>query len=269
MSKLLCRPEPDSATGRYLHVTPKSAGWKYVGFDAYELAQGQSVRLQDDAMETCLVLVSGKADVICDASRWTAAGDRMSPFEDKAPYSIYAPAGQPISVSALTDLELAVCKAPGKGGQTARLIAPEDVGYECRGSGSNTRHIYNILPEDAAADSLLVVEVKTPSGNWSSYPPHRHDKDDIPAISYLEETYYHRIDPPQGFAFQRVYDDEGILDETMTVHDKDLVMVPRGYHPYGVPHGYSGYYLNVMAGPVRTWRFFNQPEHEWIIENNP
>lgn len=268
MSKLLCKPDLEADSGRYQNVTPQSAGWTYVGFEAYDLIKGNSLSFKDDDMELCLVLLSGKADVITGDLDLKNIGQRMSVFEDVAPYSVYVPAGKAVTVTATTDLELAVCKAPGKGGFAARLISPRDVTYECRGTGSNMRHIYNILPENANADSLLVVEVKTPSGSWSSYPPHRHDVDDLPNVSYLEETYYHRINPPQGFAFQRVYDDEGSIDETMAVHNKDVVMVPKGYHPYGVPHGYTGYYLNVMAGPTRTWQFYNQPEHAWIA-NNP
>ncbi len=123
----------------------------------------------------------------------------------------------------------------------------------------------NILPETEPADSLLIAEVITPGGHWSSYPPHKHDADNLPEESALEETYYHRLDPSQGFAFQRVYTDDRTLDETLCVHDGDVVLVPRGYHPVGAPHGYDLYYLNVMAGPRRTWVFNNDPEHEWML----
>jgi 5-deoxy-glucuronate isomerase len=118
---------------------------------------------------------------------------------------------------------------------------------------------------DQEADSLLVCEVHTPPGHWSSYPPHKHDTDAPPLESYLEETYYHRIDPPRGFAFQRVYTDDGTLDETMTVHDRDVVLVPKGYHPVGAAHGYQLYYLNVMAGPKRVWKFTTEPAHQWLV----
>lgn len=121
---------------------------------------------------------------------------------------------------------------------------------------------------DFQKDNLLNVEVVILGGNWSNYPPHRHDTDDMPAQSSLEETYYHRLNPSQGFAFQRVYTDDRSLDETMSVEDDDVVMVPKGYHPVGTPHGYDHYYLNVMAGPVREWRFHNDPDHEWIV-NQP
>lgn len=120
--------------------------------------------------------------------------------------------------------------------------------------------------EDAdVAESLLVTEVFTPAGNWSSYPSHRHDEDDYPRITYLEESYYHRLNPAQGFGIQRVYTDDGTLDETMTVKNHDVVLVPRGHHPCAAPHGYDMYYLNVMAGPLRKWRFVADPDHAWLM----
>ncbi len=265
MTSLLRRPKPDAGDGPYQHVSPDNAGWRYVGFDAYDLAPGRTLEIPAGSDELCLVLLAGRANVRAGEHEFAGIGERMSVFEDRAPYAVYAPDHCPVTVTALTDLELAVCRAPGKGTHPARLITPAQVGYEQRGEGTNTRHVYNILPDSEPADSLLVVEVKTPPGNWSSYPPHRHDHDDLPRQSYLEETYYHRLDPPQGFAFQRVYTDDGSLDETMALHDRDVVTVPRGYHPYGAPHGYTGYYLNVMAGPVRTWRFHNDPAHEWLV----
>jgi len=128
------------------------------------------------------------------------------------------------------------------------------------------RLVTDILPESDPAHSLLVVEVITPGGHTSSYPPHKHDQDNLPAESLLEETYYHRLSKPQGFAFQRVYTDDRSLDEAMLVEDGDVVLVPKGYHPVAAIHGYDLYYLNVMAGPKRTWKFHNAPEHEWMLK---
>ncbi|MGB0843653.1 MAG: 5-deoxy-glucuronate isomerase, partial [Alphaproteobacteria bacterium] len=139
------------------------------------------------------------------------------------------------------------------------------VTYSIRGTGSNTRHVFDVLPETKPAESLLVVEVVTPAGNWSSYPSHKHDTDNLPHESYLEETYYHRMQPEQGFAFQRVYNDDRSLDESMAVSNGDIVMVPEGYHPCAAAHGYDLYYLNVMAGPTRIWKVNNEPDHEWLI----
>src|SRR6202034_2614923 len=148
----------------------------------------------------------------------------------------------------------------------ARVIPPTEVGQETRGKGTNTRHVRNILPVGKDAESLLVVEVITPGGNWSSYPPHKHDVNDPPRETLLEETYYHRLARGTGFALQRVYTDDGSLDETMAVGDGDVVLVPRGYHPVGAPHGFDLYYLNVMAGPKRVWRFYTAPAHEWLMK---
>jgi 5-deoxy-glucuronate isomerase len=268
MSGLLVRPTAPDADGRVVRVTPESAHWKCVGFEVFHLKAGQSLARDTGEREYCLVLVTGRADVGSENESWPGIGERTSLFEGKAPYSVYVPAGDRFRVEALGDLELAVCSAPGKGGHPARLIGPDQVGLESRGSGTNTRHVCNILPQSEPADSLLVVEVITPSGSWSSYPPHKHDTDNLPEESSLEETYYHRMNPAQGFAFQRVYTDDRSIDETMTVEDGDVVMVPRGYHPVGAPHGYDLYYLNVMAGPIREWHFKNDPAHEWIVKKS-
>lgn len=255
---------PDS-DGRVLEITPESAGWDYVGFQVCRLTKDQVLERETGNEEVCLVLLSGKASVATEDEQWEEIGERMSVFERVPPYSVYVPSGNFYKVRALSDeLELAVCTAPGKGTYRSRLIKPGDVGVEMRGSGSMQRLIHNILPESESADSLLVVEVFTPNGHWSSYPPHKHDQLNLPEESLLEETYYHRIEPEQGFAVQRVYTDDRSLDETLIVKDGDAVLVPRGYHPVSAPPGYDLYYLNVMAGPVRTWKFRNDPEHEWI-----
>ena len=273
MSSLLSRKKAPDSNGLIQKITPESAGWKYVGFEVFILKSGESLEQKTGVREICLVLVSGKANIKTRHESWANLGERLSVFDSKSisegkpRYAVYAPNNDEFVVEALTDLELAVCSAPGLGNFPARLITPENMTYETRGHGTNTRHVCNILPETADADNLLVVEVITPNGNWSSYPPHKHEADNLPHESALEETYYHRLNPPQGFGFQRVYTDDLSLDETMTVHDHDVVMVPRGYHPVGAPHGYDLYYLNVMAGPKRIWKFQNDPRHEWIVKN--
>ena len=164
-------------------------------------------------------------------------------------------------------ITIMVCSAPGQGGHKARRIGPEGIALTERAKSINTRYINNIAMENEDyCDSLLVTEVFTPSGHWSSYPSHRHDEDDFPRITYLEETYYHRLNPASGFGIQRVYTDDGRLDETMALSDGDVVLVPRGHHPCGAPYGIEMYYLNVMAGPLRKWRFVPAPEVEWIME---
>ncbi|HET6969794.1 MAG TPA: 5-deoxy-glucuronate isomerase [Phenylobacterium sp.] len=264
MSSLRVRPHAPDAAGLVLEVSPESAGWDHVGFAVHKLVDGQTAAGGDAGREACLVVLAGTADISVGAERHAGVGDRRSVFEDRAPGAVYAPAGAGWSVTARGAVELAVCTAPGTGAGAPRLIDPARMSREVRGKGANTRYVRNILPETEAAESLLVVEVITPGGHWSSYPPHKHDTATPAEETRLEETYYHRLDPPQGFAVQRVYTDDRSLDETIAVEDGDVVMVPRGYHPVGAPYGYDLYYLNVMAGPKRQWIFRNDPVHDWI-----
>jgi len=249
-----------------VEVTPRSAGWKYVGFAAYRLEDRQTLELASDALERCLVVLHGTVTVRAGDETWREIGERASVFEDRSPYAVYAPRGTPASITSHTAAEIGVASAPGASAGTPRLIEPARMKRFSRGTGANTRYVCDILPESEPADRLLVVEVRTPSGHSSSYPPHKHDTDNPPDETSLEETYYHRLNPAQGFVFQRVYTDDRSLDESMAVEDRDVVMVPRGYHPVVVPYGYESYYLNVMAGPKRAWHFHNDPVHEWMLE---
>ena len=239
--------------GCLLEVTPQRAGWTYVGFEVHRVA-GRLERVEH-ARESCVVLLSGQADLsgLGEASRATVF--------DGPPTAIYVPPRTPWWVEG--EAEIAVCTAPAEGSLEPRLLdAP---GKETRGSGTEERFIANILMESEPAESLLVTEVITPAGHWSSYPPHKHDVDDPPNEALLEETYYHRLRGGEGFALQRVYTDDRSLDETLAAGDGDVVLVPKGYHPVGAPHGYDLYYLNVMAGPKRIWKFHNDPDHAWMV----
>ncbi|MGQ3030981.1 MAG: 5-deoxy-glucuronate isomerase, partial [Ferrovibrionaceae bacterium] len=219
---LLVRPTAPDASGRILSVTPESAGWSHVGFEVFRLGPGQHLERDSGTREFCLVPLSGSFRVDVGGTSFADVGGRRSPF-DAATDSVYVPAGARFTVTADSELELALCSAPAKGALPARRINSGAQQTEIRGQGTNTRHVRDILPATDAAESLLVVEVITPAGHWSSYPPHKHDLDALPEESALEETYYHRIDPPQGFAFQRVYTDDRSIDETMAVEDRCCV----------------------------------------------
>ncbi|MEL6967755.1 MAG: 5-deoxy-glucuronate isomerase [Pseudomonadota bacterium] len=273
MSHLLVKPSGQS--GKVIDITPQNAktplspNWDYVGFAVHTLAPGDSVDEATGDREVILVMVEGKAHLTANGEAFGLCGDRMNVFEKTKPTCLYVPNGATWTAQADTHCTLAVCSAPGKGSHPVRLIAPEDIGSEVRGKGANQRQVHPIAMEDKdIADSLLVTEAFTPQGNWSSYPPHRHDEDDFPRMTYLEETYYHRLNPAQGFGFQRVFTDDRGLDETMAVSDGEVVLVPKGHHPCGAPYGYDMYYLNVMAGPLRKWRFENHPDHEWIVDRD-
>lgn len=269
MADLLRKPLAPEGT---LHdISPADAGWAYVGFQLHRMAPGARVAGGEPGREVILVLVEGHARVQGAGADWGVMGARLDVFEKTAPHCLYLPPGEAWSAEAVGGCTLAVCTAPGRGGYPARRLGPEGITLTPRGQGANLRHINNIAMENRdVAESLLVTEVFTPAGNWSSYPSHRHDEDDFPRMTLLEETYYHRLNPPQGFAIQRVYTEDGALDETMTVKNHDVVLVPRGHHPCAAPYGYELYYLNVMAGPLRKWRFQNDPAHDWIWQrDNP
>ena len=263
MPKLLVHPHSPDQDGFIHQITPASAGWSYVGFSVLELAPRKVVTRRTEGTEVCLVILTGRVRISAGDTDFGLLGERESVF-DGLPWSVYVPAHSSWTLEAETPAEVAVCASPAEGELPARIIPPSEVGEEVRGKGTNTRHVRNILPDTATAESLLVVEVVTPGGNWSSYPPHKHDVNDPPRETYLEETYYHRLKRGSGFALQRVYTDDRSLDETMAVSDRDVVLVPKGYHPVGAPHGFDLFYLNVMAGPVREWRFTMSPDHAFL-----
>ncbi len=262
--KLLSKYQFPNSHGQTQLITPKKANWKYVCFETKELQKNQTVSINSNTDELCLVIISGKCTISTHELNLTEIGDRMSPFDRKKPWAVYINQNDFIELKALSSLEIAICRAPGGGSFKARIISPNNIGSEKRGKGHNKRLVHNILPETEPANSLLVVEVYTDEGNTSSYPSHKHDVDNFPHETYLEETYYHRFSPNQGFAFQRVYTEDGSLDESMAVYDKDVVMVPKGYHPVATVAGYNNYYLNVMAGPIRKWCFSWEDDHNWI-----
>ncbi len=264
MSAGLLRP-PAAEAGQVHAINPESAGWRYVGFDLWRLAAGDRASGETGDREAILVVVEGHAQIQAAGQDWGTLGDRLDVFERTPPHCLYLPPGSAWAAAAETPVGIALCTAPAKGGRPAQRIGPEGIALEERGQGTNTRYIHPIAMEERdVADSLLVTEVFTPAGHWSSYPPHRHDEDDFPRITLLEETYYHRLNPAAGFGLQRVFTEDGALDETLSVKNHDVVLVPKGHHPCAAPHGVEMYYLNVMAGPRRNWRFITHPDFTYL-----
>jgi 5-deoxy-glucuronate isomerase len=259
MSKLLVRPSEPDAEGCVIRVTPESAGWRYVGLEVYRLPGGAKLERLSAASETCIVILSGRIHLRAGGEEWLDRGIRATVF-DGPPTGLYVPPRTRWSAEAAGAAEIAVCTAPANDGAELRLLDPGEMRHESRGTGGEAREIDHILMEDAPAESLLVTEVVTPAGHWSSYPPHKHDVDDPPRETYLEETYYHRIRPAGGFTFQRVYTDDRSVDESLAPGDGDVVLVPCGYHPVAAGARHDSYYLNVMAGPTREWRVTVDPD---------
>lgn len=251
--------EPDREH-RLLDVPAERAGWSYVGFEVVRLRAGEPLARDTGPREACLVWLSGNAQVLVGAARFERVGSRTSVF-DGPPQALYAPPGAAVRVTAGGGgCEIAIGWSPATAEREPRLFG--DARVEQRGEGAAARTIHQILMEDRDAERLLVTEVLTPAGHWSSYPPHKHDTDDPPNETYLEEIYYFRMKDPRGFALQRVYTADRSLDESVAARDGDVVLVPRGYHTVSAAPGYDAYYLNVMAGPRREWKITFDPDHE-------
>lgn len=241
--------------GAWEQVTPESAGWRYLAFEV----RAGSFASETGEFEVALVPLSGRCHVEADGESWQLDG-REDVFAGM-PSALYLPRGTAYRVEA--DGEVAVCGARCERRREAVLVRPEDVEVEVRGSGNATRQINHILKPEFPAERLLVVEVLTPSGNWSSYPPHKHDEDTPPGEVILEETYYFRTQAPEAFAVQRLYSPRHGLDLTEAVHHGDLMLVPYGYHTTAAAHGYHLYYLNALAGDRRSMAAADDPALHW------
>lgn len=257
--------EQAGADGALVGVSPAEAGWEYIHFRAHRLRAGQRLQGSTGGLETALILLGGRCSVTAGAARYPSIGERKDVWEKRPPYLVLLPPGLAYEVAAETELHLAVAAAPAGPGGAPRLITPAEVVTEQRGEGQTYRYIQHLLPPSAPASRLILVEVYTPGGNWSSFPPHKHDTEEPPVESYLEETYYYQINPPSGFAIQRLYTDDRSLDVTLAPGNGDLVLVPKGYHPVAATPGHDCYYLNVMAGPARAWNFRVDPDYAHLM----
>lgn len=263
MSALLLKPS--GAPGEVMSVTQDRAGWRTISLRVIRLEKQQKQIVAQPAEELALVMLGGQVTVRAGGERWESLGARPNVFAGM-PHALYLPVGtEQVEIEALTDAcEVAVCGARASRKFPAALIQPSSVEVEIRGGGNATRQINHILKPDFPADRLLVVEVYTPSGNWSSYPPHKHDVHNPPGEVDLDEIYFYKISQPEGFAIQRVYTRDGRRNETLTVRDNELVLIPDGYHPVVAAHGYDCYYLNVLAGSARSMAASDDPDYAWV-----
>jgi 5-deoxy-glucuronate isomerase len=259
-------PGPD---GLVCGIDPASAGWDWITFHVYRMEPGQRVERRADDQERLVLLLEGYARVLAGEQDLGVVGARMSVFDGPPAPVVLVEPGLAVSVIAETVALVAIAAAPGGPSRRTALVTSGEILVEERGEGNTTRRIHHLLPPSAEAGRLIAFEAYTPGGHWSSYPPHKHDTENPPVEARLEELYYYRFARPQGFAFARVYTPDRSLDETMTPMDGDLVLVPEGYHPVGVPAGYDCWYLNIMAGPKRAWCFTVDPDHAWLMNWSP
>jgi 5-deoxy-glucuronate isomerase len=264
---LLIKPvPPQGPSGESMVVTPDSTGFEYLTMRIRTIARGEKFSSETGACELGLVVLGGRCSVESTAGSWSNFGSRAHVF-DGLPTALYLPIGTEFTLLAETGCEIALCFSRAEEKFPARLVTPDEVEVEIRGGANATRQINHILKPEFPAQRLLLVEVYTPSGNWSSYPPHKHDVHSPPEEVDLEELYYYKIDRPEGYAIQKVYTPDGRIDQTLTVRDGELVLIPEGYHPVVAAHGYNVYYLNALAGSARSMAASDDPDYAWVRQS--
>ena len=260
---------PPTAPGVIHDIRPSDAGWEYVGFHVSHLESGGGVHRATADRELAVIVLEGSADVRAAGRDYPDLGSRASVFDGVPPPVLLLEPGSDVEVEARSEATIVIADAPPAETHLTRLIEPDDIHVETRGSGITERRIHHLLPPNEPAGRHIHFEVYTPGGNWSSYPPHKHDTEEPPVEAYLEELYYYRFAKPQGWGFARLYTPDRSLDESFAPVDSDVLLVPRGYHPFGAPAGYDAYYLNAMAGPHRAWHFTIDPDHAWLMDWDP
>lgn len=274
---LLMHPVEDPADrDLILSVTPQLAGWRYLSFQARRLAAGRRWSFATGHSELAIVNFSGRYAVRSNRGEWKGIGSRKNVFTGAA-HALYLPRGTEFTITAEEPGEFAVAWAPSDEDHEPRLIAPSDVRISIRGGDHACRQINDLLPPGSPVHRLVLVEVYTPGGNWSSYPPHKHDvhiegKAGNLVEADLEEVYFFKIDKPEGYAFQWVYTDERsplhqagyLIDAVVRTENNCVVLVPEGYHPVASPPGYTTYYLNVLAGSAQSLANQDDPRYAWV-----
>ena len=252
-----------SAKSGYSHLLgPDHPDLSYIDFGLLSLADGEQWERTLEGLESVLVILGGRCDVEVDGQKWCDIGAREDVFGGKAT-AVYCPANSVCRAVAREGVRIAVCSARANKGGKAALIPPEKVRVRAVGAGTFERAVHDIaVPGNVDGERIMVGETYNPPGRWSSYPPHKHDAHNPPQESDLEEVYYFRVNPSQGFGIQRVYGDG--FDETYAVRDGDVVTIARGYHPGAAAPGYELYYLWVLAGEHRIMHLCDDPQHGWV-----
>jgi len=268
---ILARSSPDKEI--YQSITTAEAGWNHLNFMARTMKQGQKWVGETGNNEYLFVLLGGNFSAETSAGTWKTTNGRKDVFSG-LPHALYLPQHTRFEITpagSFLDIACGWCIAEQL--FPAHYITPSDVadmGIEYRGGDNASRQINRILPPGSPVNRLVCVEVYTPSGNWSSFPAHKHDTRKIHPVSgalmeaSLEEIYFYKMDKPQGFAIQKVYTDDRSLDELAEAHHNDVVLVPEGYHPVVAGHGYNVYYLNFLAGSDQSLANTDDPDHKWI-----
>ncbi len=266
---MLIRSDDDGDTGVFAHVTPQRAEWQYLHMTARRLNKGMIYKGSTSDYEFVHVILGGECSITTSVGNFAHVGRRPNVFAGM-PYALYLSRNTSFEITALTDgFEVASGWVETDEDHPARLITPADCAIELRGGDNASRQITSIIPPGFDCQRLVCVEVYTPGGNWSSYPPHKHDVHRVDAAGKLleadlEEIYFYKLDKPEGYAYQRVYTDNRSIDAVMMAQNHDAVLVPEGYHPVVSAHGYTTYYLNFLAGSAQSLANSDDPAYAWV-----
>jgi 5-deoxy-glucuronate isomerase len=266
---LLIKSKDKGSSGIFAEVKAAEVGWEYLNMAALRLNRGENYSGDVGEYEHVSVILGGRCSFKTSVGNFENVGRRADVFSGM-PYALYLPRNTHFEIEALTDsLEIASCWVPTDQDHPVQLVTPQNASIEIRGGGSATRQINGIIPPGFNCHRLVCVEVFTPSGNWSSYPPHKHDVHRVDAQGNLleadlDEIYFYKIAPTPGFAYQRVYNADGTLDVAVTARNHDAVLVPEGYHPVSSPPGYTTYYLNFLAGSAQSLANVDDPAYAWV-----
>ena len=262
--------KPNYKEEEYIHITPSSAGWEHLSFAARNMKKGEAWKHQTGNHEYAIILLGGDFSVKSNRGEWVTENGRKDVFSGIA-HTLYLPANtdfELVAESEILDIAYGWCRTDKQLDPVFKL--PSEAEVEIRGGDNATRQINSLVQPGFPCDRLVAVEVYTPSGNWSSFPAHKHDErkvdeNGVLLEACLEETYFYKIDKPQGYAIQQVYTDDRSLDVVNVVKHNEVVLVPKGYHPVVAGHGYNVYYLNFLAGSDQSLANTPDPDHAWIF----
>ncbi len=264
--------KPDSGNGVYQSVLKEEMGWQFLNFQARLMKKGEKWSSNTEGNEYAIILLGGNYSVKSDKGNWETVNGRKDVFSGIA-HSLYLPRNTQFELTAQSDvLDIAYGWCETDQDHPACFKGPEEAAIEIRGGDNATRQINSLIQPGFDCHRLVSVEVYTPSGNWSSFPAHKHDTRKVDekgnvVEACLEETYFYKIDKPQGFAIQQVYNDDRSLDEIAVARNNDIVLVPEGYHPVAAGHGYNVYYLNFLTGSDQLLANTDDPDHKWIYDS--
>lgn len=253
----------------YQHIDAASAGWEYLNFEARTLKKGEVLDQFTGENEYCVVLLGGNFSVESDGRVWETMNGRKDVFSGIGHAMYFSRHKHFVLTAAEEETDIAICWVKTEEDHPTFMQRPEDAPIEIRGGDNANRQINGLIPPGAGCQRIVCVEVYTPSGNWSSFPAHKHDVRTVSGEGELleadlEEIYFYKMDKPQGYAIQQVYSADRSLDEIVRVHHNEAVLVPEGYHPVVAGHGYNVYYLNFLAGSDQSLANTSDPDHEWI-----